>query len=337
MEKKSACLVINFNGRRYLEECFSSLLNQSRRDFDIYLVDNSSTDGSVAFTAKNFPLIKIIANTENYGFAQGYNRAIALIDAEYIALVNADTKADPDWFENLIHVFEMDKNIAIAGSKLLFYDHPDTINSAGIKLTFAGIGYDIGFGRKDNGLSGSSRSVGAVCGAAMMVRKSVFSELGGFDPDYFLICEDTDLCWRAWLAGYKVVIEPSSHMFHKFGWKIGGRHSGMRVYYSQKNAIITAVKNLGAARLALSLAIIGGYTLLKLAVYALFLRRESLSALFRATISALIQFPRTLAKRRMIQRKRKITDHFLEREGLLDSFVKAAAEYLRVNALQRGF
>lgn len=337
MKKNCACLVINYNGRSYLQDCFSSLLNQSRCDFDIYLIDNCSTDGSVDFAVKNFPSIKIIANARNYGFAEGYNRAIASIDAEYIALINADTKADPEWFKNLINILETDQNIAIAGSKLLFYEHPDTINSAGMMLTLAGVSYDIGFGLKDNRANETPRYVGAICGASMMVRKSIFSELGGFDPDYFLLCEDTDLCWRAWLAGHKVALEPSSRMFHKFGGKIGARNSEMRVYYSQRNGLITAVKNLGAGRLALALGVIGGYTLFKLAVYALSLRKENLIALFRATLSALAQFPRTLVKRRFIQQKRKISDRFLEGEKLLDSFWKAAAEYLKVNVRQRVF
>lgn len=333
MQKKIAIIVSNYNCQRYLKECFESLLHQTYRDFEIYLLDNASTDDSIKFTSEHFPSVKILAMDKNYGFAEGYNKAIEQVDSEYIAIVNGDTKAEPDWLKNLIRVFNENNDAAIAGSKIYFLDNPGIINSAGKKLTYSGIGFDIGFGLKDSEKFNKKKYVGAICGASMLIKKDIFQNLGGFDKDYFLLCEDTDLCWRVWLNGYKVIYDPSSVIYHKFGESIGKRETSLRIFYSQRNAIISLLKNLGLLRLIISLNITLAYTLIKLVIYTLLLKKENIKALLKGTISVIPMLKITLSKRQVIQKGRKVSDKFLQINGLLASFKEAVLEYLRVNRL----
>lgn len=333
MPKQIAIIVSNYNGKRYLKDCFESLFAQTYQDCEIYLLDNASSDGSVEYTTQFFPTVKILAMEKNYGFAEGYNKAIERVDSEYIAMVNNDTKTDPRWLENLMEVFREYPDAAMAGSKIYFLEKPRILNCAGKKLTYSGTGFDIGYGLKDNERFDKRKLVGGLCGASMLVKREVFRQLGGFDTDYFLLCEDTDLCWRAWLSGYKVIYEPASVIYHRFGECIGKRESPLRIFYSQRNAILTLIKNLGALRLVISLNIVLAYTLVKLVLYALLLKKGNFVALFKGTIAVVPLLRKAMAKRYLIQKQRKIPDRFLEKNGLMASLKEALSEYLRVTKL----
>jgi GT2 family glycosyltransferase len=330
-----AVIVSNYNCRECLDICLASLLSQDYPDFSVHFMDNASSDGSVEHVARHFPAVKLIANTCNYGFAEGYNRAIKAVDAPCIALVNSDTKALPGWLSALYRGLK-ESGAAIAGSKICFMEDPGRINSAGKQLTYSGIGTDIGYGMADGPRFGARRETAALCGASMLVDRAVFLALGGFDEDYFILCEDTDLCWRAWLRGWKVVYEPSSVILHRFGEAIGKRESPLRVFYSQRNAILIVVKDFGALRLCASCLVIAGYSLLKAAVFLLTFRFKSLKALLTGTFSALRLLPSTLKKRGLVQSSRAITDRELAKKGFIASFLDSVREYIRVSRVGKG-
>lgn len=334
--KKIAVIVINYNGKHHLKECLSSLLSQAFGNFEVYLLDNASSDNSVEYTSLNFPIVKIIGFERNYGFAEGYNKAIAKINAEYIVLLNSDTRTDNSWLKSLVEAAEEDKNAAIVGSKICFYHNPDIINSAGVKLTFAGVGFDIGFGLPDQERFNKKQYTGAVCGASMLVKKEVFEKLGGFDNNYFILCEDTDLCWRAWLAGYKVAYQPDSIVYHKFGNNIGARESPLRIFYSQRNAILTLIKNMGVSRLIISISITLTYTFLKLILYALLGKTKNFKSLFYGTLSVIPLIKSSYRNRIAIQRERTVSDRFLEKMGLMSPLKESFLEYIRVSKLWLG-
>lgn len=335
MTKQVAIIVSNYNCKEYLKDCFESLFEQTYKNFEIYLLDNASTDDSVSYASKFFPSVKILAMKKNYGFAEGYNRAIAQINSEYIAILNSDTKVSSAWLENLLDSIEAD--IAIVGSKIYFFDKPQVINSAGQKLTFAGFSFDIGFGYKDGAGFNKKKFVGSVCGASLLIKRDIFLNLGGFDKDYFLFCEDTDLCWRVWLNGYKVLYEPSSCLLHKFGAQTGKRETPLRIFYSQRNAIITVIKNMGVLRLISSLIIIAAYTIVRLFIYVLGLKKKNIRALLEATFSVLPLLKTTLSKRKIVQAERKIPDRFLEQNGLIASLKETINEYLRISLFKNYF
>ncbi|MCK9594706.1 MAG: glycosyltransferase family 2 protein [Candidatus Omnitrophica bacterium] len=336
MPKKTAVIVINHNGRDHLQGCFQSLAEQGYTDFQAYLLDNASTDGSRDYTASAFPGVKIIALDKNYGFAGAYNIAADKIDAEYLVFLNNDTRVAAGWLDKLVAAVEKSPDTAIAGSKILFWDAPMAINSAGQKITPAGLSFDIGFGAKDQEEFNTPKTTGSICGASLLIKKSVFRELRGFDGNYFIFCEDTDLCWRAWLAGYKTVYAPQSIVYHKFGSLMGKRDSPARIFYIQRNSILTVIKNFGAARMARSLALILCYTAIKLVLFALQYKPANIKALFKGTFAIFPLLPSTFARRRSIQKNRKIPDRLLETENLMAGFTESFAEYLRVSRLYTG-
>lgn len=333
MPTQVAVIVSNHNCKKYLWDCFDSLLRQTYENFEIYLLDIASSDGSVEYTSGLFPAVKIIALKINCGFARGYNLAISTVEAEYIAFLNSDTKTEPLWLEKLVQSIEQNPDAAIVGSKIYFLNQPGIINSCGKKLTYSGTGFDIGYGLKNNANYDEPGEVGGLCGASMLARKTVFQKLGGFDEDYFLLCEDIDLCWRIWLAGYKVIYQPLSIVGHEFGSAIGKRDTPIRIFYTQRNALITVFKNFAGMRLSFSLTIIIAYTAIRILFYLTTGQRKNLKALLTGTGAFFPQLKSTLTKRRVIQANRKINDAFLSQKRLLTSLKDSAQEYFRVSRL----
>lgn len=333
MPTQVAVIVSNHNCKKCLRDCFDSLLRQTYRNFEIYLLDIASSDGSAEYVSGLFPAVKIIALKTNCGFAEGYNLAVSAVKAEYIAFLNSDTKTEPLWLEKLVQSIERSPDTAIVGSKIYFLNQPGVINSCGKKLTYSGTGFDIGYGLKNGVNYDDPKEVGGLCGASMLVRKTVFQELGGFDEDYFLLCEDTDLCWRIWLAGYRVIYQPLSIVSHEFGSAIGKRDTPMRIFYTQRNALITVFKNFAGTRLAFSLAVITAYTAIRILFYTAVGQGKNLKALLAGTGAFFPRLGPTLVKRRVIQANRKVNEAFFSQRGLLASLKESIQEYFRVSRL----
>jgi len=325
-----AILVLNYNGKTFLEECFNSLEKQTYLARDVYLVDNASVDGSVDYVRMRFPWVRIIAFEKNHGYGGAYNRAVAEIKAPYVLFLNNDIVADERWLETLVSAMESDQEAVAAGGKILFYAHRNVINSAGIKISPVGIGYDVGFGERDRGQYDLKRYVAGVCGASMLVRTGAFREVDGFDEDYFLYGEDVDLCWRFLLQGYRIVYEPHSVLYHHFGGSAGGRESPLRVRSMQRNMICNAVKNFQFMSLVQAFAIIFAYSLARFLSFLVTGKFKLAQALMRGSLE-----PRALLalmpRRRKIQSRRILSDRQLGAEGFIASFAELVREYLRIS------
>jgi GT2 family glycosyltransferase len=256
-------LVLNYCGKGYLRECLESLKNQTFSEYTVYVVDNGSTDNSVEYVHKYFPWVRIIAFRENLGFTKAYNEAIKMVDTNFVALLNNDTRVDRRWLQELMNAILEDELIAVTGSKILLYDNPDLVNHAGAKITPMGGGFDIGFFAKDGKQYNVKKYVGVVCGAAMLVRKQIWVKIGGFDDDYFSYFEDVDLCWRLWLNGYKVLYVPASIVYHKFGGSWGRISSPKRLYLGHLNKLRNMFKNLELSNLAKGIVISSGFDLMR--------------------------------------------------------------------------
>ncbi|MCK4470571.1 MAG: glycosyltransferase family 2 protein, partial [Anaerolineae bacterium] len=150
MNPRVSVVILNWNGRRYLEDCLTSLQDQTFTDFDVILVDNGSTDGSVEWVAERFPQVRVIRNETNVGFAAGNNQAIRASQAEFVATLNNDTRVEPDWLAMLIAAAEEDPTVGMCASKMLFADRPEIINSTGINLDPIGIAWDRRGGEPDD-------------------------------------------------------------------------------------------------------------------------------------------------------------------------------------------
>lgn len=199
-------VILNWNGRKLLKNCLTSIKeNTSYPNYEIIVVDNGSTDGSQTFIKESYPNINLIENKKNLGFSKANNQGIIAAGGDFIFLLNNDTQVTKNWLTNLIEVAESDSKIGIVGCKMIFPN--GEVQHAGGYITNAGIGRHYS--------NGEEGEVEYVTGASMLIKREVIDKIGlldeKFTPIYF---EDTDLCFRARKAGFKVVYTPKSSIMH---------------------------------------------------------------------------------------------------------------------------
>ncbi len=328
---KISVLVLNYNGKKYLKECFESLLASEARDYEILFLDNQSEDGSCEYMKREFPEIRIVSLDQNYGFAMGNNLGVEEVLGEYIVFLNNDTKVEKGWLKALHEVMTRDPGVGVVGSKLLFYDHPEKVNSAGGNIVFNGQGYDIGFLNDDREEYNVQEDKGAVCGASMMVKKQTFIDLGGFDPSYFLYFEDIDLCWRYWLIGYRVVYVPESVVYHKFGGTSGGaKENPFRLFYGTRNSMLNVLKNYQLTYLLIPMVFNLIYHTLQLVAFAFRFKYQSMWSIIKAYGSVIYLLPTMARNRRFVQKMRKVSDRKLFKQKVIVSLKEAIREWIRL-------
>lgn len=325
-------IVLNYNGRRFLRDCFSSLelTNYPKEKYEVVLVDNGSTDDSIVFTKRNFPWVSIVALQRNFGFGGGNNRGVKSVKGQYIAFLNNDTQVTENWLLELVQA-SISHSIPICASKTLLMGKHNLIDFGGGKLTITGRGYSVGFLEVDDNSNKRCSFTGYPCAASMLINKDVFSQLGGFDEDYFACLDDTDLGWRAWLLGYKTLYCPQSVVYHNYGGTSGeGRISPLKAFYGTKAPYITILKNLELRNLfsgiifALAFDLAEGILLLRSHnIECVRMKVKAYSWLYRNLTSI-------LSKRRDIQGKRKVSDNWLSEMGFLSTIYQALKEYVRL-------
>jgi len=319
MKGKVSVIVLNWNGKYHLERCLSSVLKQTYPNFEVVLVDNASTDGSVEFVRKRFPEVMIIHNEENLGFAAGNNVAIRATRGNYIATLNNDTQVDPHWLEELVRAAEADPKVGMCSSKMLFLHRPDIINSTGISLDKAGIAWDRRGGERDKGEESRPIEVFGPCAGAALYRRAMLEGVGLFDEDFFAYFEDVDLAWRARLAGWRCLYVPTAKVYHLYS-ATGVEGSPFKNYLMGRNKIWMILKNYAAPELFLYLPIIVFYDLISIP-YSLLIRGDISPIRGRAV--GLRGLPQALKKRRAIQRRKTIPFSTLARYfSPLDSPIK---------------
>lgn len=331
-----AILILNYNGRRWLGPCLSSMQRLTSAA-DWVVVDNASSDGSVDYLRKHWPQVRVIAFDRNYGFAEGYNRALAQVDCEWAVLLNNDATLSPHWLEFLLAAAEQHPHAAILGGKLLLAGEGVTgpvIQCAGAAYTDAGTAFEIGWGEADRGQYDVARPVAAVPGAAMLIRRAIFEQLGGFDADYFAYLEDVDLCWRAWLAGHEVWYIPQAEAHHHFGGSFGGRAAPLRIRKMQRNRYANMVKHFQVPTLLSGLVTSIGYDVYRLLEFGFHGHWAGLRALAAGGWEFARGLPRLWRARQLVQRSRRVSDRALRERGLLVSALTALREYRRLSALQ---
>jgi GT2 family glycosyltransferase len=234
---KVTILVVNYNGKKHLEEFIKSVikLNYPNNKYNLVIVDNGSTDDSVDYIKKRFrnyvkgiyqPLIKIVALKNNYGFALGNNIGVKYCDGEYLALINNDTVIDPNWLYNLIkHAIK--KPNSLYGSLMLHYDFKNTIIYSGGKMLYWG--YPLSLNTYNKNQKGMFKDKPILTfyadGCGLLLKKGLFIKLHGFNPSYFAYAEDYELSWKAWMHGYSVYFVPTSFFWHKISSTLGSRSS----------------------------------------------------------------------------------------------------------------
>lgn len=244
-----AIVILNYNGRNYLETFLPSVLSSTYANKRVVVADNASTDDSMEFVKNNYPLVDCLYNLTNEGFAGGYNWALALVEADYYVLLNSDVAVTPGWIDPVIALMENDTTIAACQPKLLSYHQPELFEYAGAAGGWIDcLGYPFSRGRvfdvceKDEGQYNDPQPVFWASGAAMFVRAKIYHALGGLDGRFFAHQEEIDLCWRMQLAGYKVMSCPQSVVYHVGAGTLP--RGGRKVFLNFRNNLLMLGKNL---------------------------------------------------------------------------------------------
>lgn len=245
-----AIVILNWNGRAFLEKFLPSVIASSYEHKEIIVVDNASTDDSIEFLKQYFPSIKIIVNPVNEGFAKGYNTGLKQVESDYYVLLNSDVEVTTDWIQPIIELMESDITIGACQPKLLSYDNKDQFEYAGASGGWIdAFGYPFTRGRvfdsfeMDKGQYDDVVPCFWASGAAMFVRSAVYHQLGGLDEYFFAHQEEIDLCWRMQLQGYKIYVHPLSVVYHVGGGTLPKGNS-RKVYLNFRNNLIMLAKNL---------------------------------------------------------------------------------------------
>jgi len=301
MPPEISIIIVTWNGRRYLDACLTAVAAQEEVATETVLVDNASTDGTADYVRERFPWVRLVALAENRGFAGGNNAGVREARGRLVALLNNDTVAETGWLRALRRGIDERAGFALAASRIVYMHDPAIIDSAGDGMLRCG-----GAFKRHHGAPAveatESREVFGVCGAACLLPKSVYDELGGFDEDFFASHEDVDLSYRARLLGYRCRYVADAIVRHH-GSATLGRMSAFAVFHGQRNLEWLYVKNTPGALLLRTLP---GHLLYNAAAAVHFTRHGLGGSFLRAKLAALSGLPAALRKRASIQRTRRI-------------------------------
>ncbi len=323
MSPRLTVVVPNWNGERFLSTCLGSLREQLFKDFETVLVDDCSTDSSLAFVDREFPEVRVVALGENSGFSAAVNAGIRASGAEYVALLNNDTETDPRWLEALVRAAEAYPEAGFFASKLVDFDDRRVLDGAGDVLRRSGLPLRLGHGELDRGQYDEETFVFGACAGAAMYRRSMLDDVGLFDEDFFANCEDGDLSFRAQLAGYRCLYAPGSVVYH-MGSATFGKRSPTSTRLGTRNSLCMLVKNLPTPLVPGFLPFVLAGQLSRLVVTA---STSTLRAHLEGLAGALRLLPLMLKKRREIQRRRRVPVEYVRR--LLKESTRAAGASLR--------
>lgn len=277
-----------YNGLKHLKDCIKSIIQNTNYPwYEIVVVDNASSDGTIDFLKKNFPTVRIVANEKNLGNTEGINICIESAKGNYVFILDNDTEVTKGWLTEIVRLAKSDPSIGICGSLPFWYDYKQ----------YAPI-YKGCF------------EVSAVSGAAMLVKKDVIKQVGVCDPSYFAYYEDTELCWRHILFGYKVVYDNNSVIFHKGGQTSKKMNFNFIAFHSTKNRLATEIKIFSFT----TLTYIFFFETVRLPIaffQTLVSKRVVGYAYFKSIFWVLLHLKELLRKRSEIQMRRKVPDEVI--------------------------
>ena len=248
---KCSVIILNWNGAEMLRRYLPSVVKgNGESSTEVIVADNGSTDESLKVLREEFPSVRTIVLDRNYGFAEGYNRAIDQVDSEYVVLLNSDVEAPEGWLEPLLRYMDEHPDVAAVQPKIHSWEHKERFEHAGAAGGFLNwLGYPYCRGRKlwhveeDHGQYDSVAEVDWTSGACMCVRTSVYKELGGLDASFFAHMEEIDLCWRMRNKGWRLMCIPESTVYHLGG---GSLHydNPRKNYLNHRNNLLMIRKNM---------------------------------------------------------------------------------------------
>lgn len=301
---KVAIIIPNWNTQRWLAGCLDGLRDQTFQDFQIILVDNGSTDDSVAYVIEHYPEVKVIISAENRGFAPTVNAGIRQADSDYVALLNVDTIPQPDWMGSLVEMMDQSPaDVGCLASKMLVLNNPKTIDDAGDTLSWYGSARKRGSGELAENYR-QMEEVFSPCAGAALYRHTFLEEVGGFDEHFISYLEDIDVGLRGRLLGYRCLYVPTAKVLHQGQ---GASTSRTRyVYLMTRNRLALLLKNIPG-----QLLLKHSYTLLFGQFYFFLVYKRPLHSL-AGIISFLVALPHILGQRHIIQKRKVVSNQALE-------------------------
>jgi GT2 family glycosyltransferase len=302
-------IIPNYNAVSLLPTCLDSLRRQTWADFEVILVDNASSDDSVPLVRQGYPEVRLLALAQNRGLTGGCNEGFAVAQGEIIVCLNNDTEADPGWLSAIVEALREHGEAGMTAGKLLLFDRRDILHSAGDSYRLDGIPLNRGVWQVDGPPFDQPAWVFGACGGAAAYRRAMLEEIGLFDEELFMYCEDVDLNWRAQLAGYRCLYVPGAVVYHRLSATGGGP---LASFYVGRNTIWVMAKNypaglwrrhwrkVVAAQLRVAREALGAW------------RGAAARARLRGQLAGLLGLPRWLGKRRLVHRAAHISDEYLE-------------------------
>jgi len=307
---KTAIVILNWNGRALLERFLGSVVQHSAHLATIYVADNASTDTSIAYCQEHFPEeVIVIKNTENGGYAKGYNDALRHIDADLYVLMNSDVMVKEGWLEPMLATFEASSEIAVAQPKIKDLKRPSYFEYAGAAGGYLdALGYPYCRGRifntceEDTGHYNDTVDVQWASGACLFIKAAHYWELDGLDEDFFAHQEEIDLCWRVKNKGYRVVAVGDSEVFHLGGATLATSNP-IKTFYNFRNTLFALVKNSPGSSYTVRILcrlILDGIAGLKFLLEG---KPKHVWAILKAHISFYRHFPSLLKKRKALSQR----------------------------------
>ena len=299
-------IIVNWNGKKILSKCLEGLKKQVYQDFSTILVDNGSIDGSIEFVKQCYPEVKIMALPENIGFAAANNVALRNIQTEFVALINNDGVAQPQWLDVMIKALDAHPKAGFAASKMVYYDKPDIIDRAGDAYTIAGAGSLRGRGAPAQSYNQIKWIFGACAGAALY-RMHMLNDIGLFDEDFFILYEDVDLSFRAQLNGYRCLYLPQALVYHMATRSIG-YDTAKSVYFGHRNMEWTYIHNMPNK---LIIRTIIPHLLYIIFAFIFFALKGHGRVYLKAKKDALLGLGTAIKKRKMVQAHCKVNHRYI--------------------------
>ncbi len=306
MQQKLAVVILNYNGKHFLEKFLANVVSFSS-PHAVIVADNASTDDSVSFLKRNFPNVQLIQNPTNTGYAGGYNEALKQIDAEYYILLNNDVEVKANWIQPLVELMDSDSKIGACQPKLLDQKNQNMFEYAGASGGYMdAYGYPFCRGRifetveEDKGQYNDVKQVFWASGACLMVRSKLFWQLGGFDSAYFAHMEEIDLCWRMQNLGYKIYVNPTSQVYHVGGGTLQKQNTH-KTFLNFRNSLITLIKDHPSKGLLFKIWVRMNLDGIAGAKFFFTLQPQHTLAIIRAHFAFYFSIGKTLKKRKQLK------------------------------------
>lgn len=309
---KVSIIIVNWNGLRHLKKCLLSLSKLTYKNVEVIVVDNNSADGSVNFIKKKYPDVHVVVNKKNLGYAEANNVGYKKSTGDFILFLNNDTVVTKNFLKGPLFELSKFKDTGCIQCELRLMDEPQLLDSVGAYLTSTGFLYHYGIAKPIEKKYLKKINIYSAKGAAMICRREVLEKVlldeSPFDREYFAYFEESDLCHRIWLAGYKTIYLPNTTVFHKMGGTSVMMNSSFIQYHSFKNRIRTYIKNF---QLSTMISILPMHLFISFIYSVLCLLKFDFTmifSIFNAVLWNMINIGDTLRLRKIVQNKIRTVD-----------------------------